>query len=612
MTPEPERRGFPSPFDVRIPQACEGWQEMYAYHTLFGEERRAFDEGRFWFRDALHCPEPLCPFDSVWFDDAVAASNQMNARVFVVPPSLGTEYRILNGYVYVSANDVTDGDELARRAAVFARRGGHYYRDWDELYERWVEKVEDATRALEALVVPDLPHLEDETVVTEAHGVGSAYRLLVAYDRLLEGLDRVMQYHFELLNLGYAAYLVFFELCHWAFPDITDQTNARMVSGIDLLVLRPDEELKRLARLAVEHGVGAAVERAVDEPSLRAALAGSEPGALWLADFDATKDPWFRFSNGTGLYHHHRSWVDDTRLPIAAIGSYIRRLEAGEEISRPHEAVLAERERITDGYRSLLPDDLRRRFDESLALARTVYPFIEDHNFYIEHRYFTLFWNKVREFGALLEQHDFLGVGEDVFYLRRDEVRAALEELRMHWSSGAGMARGSGYWPPIVERRRAIHQAMREWAPPPALGRAPDEITEPMTVMLWGITTARVRQWLSSEEGIDRRTRTLAGAAGSPGFAEGRARVVIDSDQLDELEDGEILVAPATSPSWTPVFGRIAAAVLDSGGIMSHAAIVAREYGLPAVIGTGTGTTRIRTGDLLRVDADAGVVRILD
>ena len=95
-------------------------------------------------------------------------------------------------------------------------------------------------------------------------------------------------------------------------------------------------------------------------------------------------------------------------------------------------------------------------------------------------------------------------------------------------------------------------------------------------------------------------------------MAEGLARVLLRVDQLGELEDGEILVAPVTSPSWTPVFHRIAGAVLDTGGIMCHAAIVAREYRLPAVVGTGTGTKRIRSGDRLRVDATTGVVTILE
>ena len=608
---ETERGGFPSPFEVQIPRACEGWEEMYPYHVLFSEDRGSFDEERFWFHDALHGPEAVHPFDFVWWDYAITALNQASSRLFVVPPSLGSEYRVLNGYVYVSANSVTDEATLARRAELFERRGGYYYRHWDELYARWVEKIEGTIRELELLEVPELPEYEDEAVVTEARGLGSSHQLLVAYDRLLDGLDRVLQYHFELVNLGYGAYLVFHELCRQAFPDISEQTVAKMVSAIDLLVLRPDEELKRLARLAVELGVAGAVEGGADEQALRAALVGSEAGARWLADFDETKNPWFCFSNGNGLYHQHRSWIDDTRLPLAAIGTYIRRLEAGEDISRPYAAVLAERERITGEYRSLLTDEMRQPFDESLALARTVYPFIEDHNFYIEHRYFTLFWNTVRKFGARLAGECFLADQEDVFYLRHDEVREALEELRLHWSSGgAGVARGPRYWPPLVERRKAIYEAMREWSPPPAFGQVPETITDPITLMLWGITDERVQDWLSFANDAD--GKTLTGLAGSPGVAEGPARVILRADQLSELQQGEVLVAPSTSPSWTPIFGTIAAAVLDSGGSMCHAAIVAREYGLPAVVGTGRATKQIKTGDRLHVDANSGLVTILD
>ena len=95
-------------------------------------------------------------------------------------------------------------------------------------------------------------------------------------------------------------------------------------------------------------------------------------------------------------------------------------------------------------------------------------------------------------------------------------------------------------------------------------------------------------------------------------MAEGRARLIFGPDELGEIREGDILVAPSTSTSWTPVFGKIAAAVLDVGGIMSHAAIVAREYSLPAVVGTGTATKRIKTGDRIRVDAGTGIVTILD
>ena len=99
--------------------------------------------------------------------------------------------------------------------------------------------------------------------------------------------------------------------------------------------------------------------------------------------------------------------------------------------------------------------------------------------------------------------------------------------------------------------------------------------------------------------------------AASPGTVEGRARVLRSADDLGLIEQGEILVAPVTAPSWAPVFGKIRATVTDIGGMMSHAAIVCREYGLPAVTGTGNATTSIKTGQMLRVDGSTGEVTIL-
>ena len=442
-------------------------------------------------------------------------------------------------------------------------------------------------------------------------GLGSGYALVVAYNRLLESMHRIWQHHFEFLNLGYGAYFAFYELCRQLFPDITLQTIAKMVTGIDVLVLRPDEELRRLARLALELGVAEAVREATGEVDLRAALAGSDAGSRWLADYGETKQPWFNFSSGNAAwYHHHRSWNDDPALPIATIGDYIGRLEAGDDISRPRDALIAERERITRDYRSLAESESLALFDQTLALARTVFPFVENHNFYIDHWYFTVFWNKVRAFGALLCRHGFLTDQEDIFYLRCDDVRSALDELRRDWSTaGAGAPRGPDHWPATVERRKVMYAALCSCPSPPALGAAPASITEPAVVMLWGLTSERVQEWLSSSRDAD--AATLRGVPGSPGVAEGRARVILRPDQLCELQQGEILVASCTSTSWTPVFGTIAAAVLDTGGIMSHAAIVAREYGLPAVVGTGTATKRIKTGDRLRVDADTGVISFL-
>jgi pyruvate,water dikinase len=168
--------------------------------------------------------------------------------------------------------------------------------------------------------------------------------------------------------------------------------------------------------------------------------------------------------------------------------------------------------------------------------------------------------------------------------------------------------RGPLYWKREVPRRKAIVEALRAWTPPKALGNPPEVVTEPFTIMLWGITTDSVNRWLGASAGGD---GDLKGFAASPGVVEGKVRVVMSADEIGSLEEGEILVAPITAPSWAPVFNKVGAAVTDIGGMMSHAAIVCREYGLPAVTGTAFGTTNLKTGQRVRVDGTNGTVTVL-
>jgi len=100
----------------------------------------------------------------------------------------------------------------------------------------------------------------------------------------------------------------------------------------------------------------------------------------------------------------------------------------------------------------------------------------------------------------------------------------------------------------------------------------------------------------------------LTGTAGSSGIAEGTARIIRNSSEFDKLQHNDILIAPYTNPSWTPLFERALGIVVDTGGAMSHAAIVAREYGIPAVMGTVDGTTKIKDGDKIRIDGTSGSV----
>ena len=266
---------------------------------------------------------------------------------------------------------------------------------------------------------------------------------------------------------------------------------------------------------------------------------------------------------------------------------------------------------MTAQYRELIPEDGRQAFDDALGLSRTVvFPYVENHNFYIEHWYMTEFWRKMRELGALFVRFGFFGEVDDLFFLRRhrDRRRGRRPAVRLVLRRRAVRAR-----PLAADRRRAPpdpRRAAGATRPPPALGPAPEAIVEPMTIMLWGITDEQVEKWLAARSsGGDHGSRASPDRPASPRDRPGSC---MTPDELDELRDGEILVAPITAPSWTPVFARIRGAVSDIGGIMCHAAIVSREYGLPAVVGTGNATAAIRTGQRIRVDGNTGTVTILD
>ncbi len=601
-------RRFASPFEVGPPEGAEGWERLYPYYYLFSDARRDFEEGKFWFFDGMHNPEPVYPFDTIMTESWWVALNQFGTRVYVVPPALGMDQRIVNGYLYISPNSITDPDLIASRAELFSVRAGHYYENWGEIYDNWIAKAEDCIARLKALELPDLPELEPESAVFSHRGLTSSYDLLAAYNRLIENMQEMAYYHFEMLGLGYAAYLTFRDFCQRAFPGISDQTIAKMVAGIEILFFRPDDEVRELSRLAIELGVAAAIKENDDPDVALEEIAKAPQGRRWLDAFEQAKDPWFWYSTGPGYSHEHRAWMDDLSLPFNAMRGYIEKLEAGEDIARPLEHIREESERIFGEFRDLLAGDDVEAFTQMRDLAKTVYPFVENHNFYVEHWHHSIFWNRVREVGQILTNHAFLDDAEDVFLLHRFEIHDALYDLSTGWATGTP-ARGPSYWPAEVAIRKRIIERLREWAPPPALGVAPTEVTEPFTVMLFGITTDTVDKWLG---GSAENVTELHGIAASPGVVEGTARVITSVGELDQVETGEILVCPITAPSWAPVFSRIKGAVSDIGGIMSHAAIVSREYGLPAVVGTGFGTKRIKTGQRIRLDADNGVVTILE
>ena len=402
----------------------------------------------FWFMDGVHTPEVIEPWDATVLDFAITFLGQYTTRHYVIPPALGVDIRYLNGYMYLSPVGVTDPAEIEARVPEFAERAGYYFANWDTLYAAWMDKIKGVIDELEAIDFQPLPHREDMAVLTEGRGIGSgsadAQRVRPAGRADARSCGSTTSSSSTSATRPTSTSSASASSCG---PSIPDQAIAKMVAGIDVDLFRPDEELKKLAQLAVDLGVGdRSRARAADT---LAAHGADDEGKKWLGQWEAAKHPWFNFSAGTGFYHSDKIWAEYPDIPIGFIESYIAKLGRGESLARPIEAIEAERDRIVAEYSELIDDDEdRATFEGKLGLARTVFPYVENHNFYVEH------WGHRVRSGARCASSARCWPTQGFFGRRGrhlpappHEVPDAIFDYFHGWAVGVP-ARGPKYWRP--------------------------------------------------------------------------------------------------------------------------------------------------------------------
>jgi pyruvate,water dikinase len=191
----------------------------------------------------------------------------------------------------------------------------------------------------------------------------------------------------------------------------------------------------------------------------------------------------------------------------------------------------------------------------------------------------------LRELGRRLVSAGAIEAPDEVFWLTADEAASA----------AARLDRGEA----LIDHTAAIRARKAAW-------RAAQRATPPRMLPVRVFPGLRL-PWPSRARGA---AETLRGAAASPGRATAVARVIHGPEQFGHMHAGEVLVAPITTPAWTPLFAMASAIVTDIGGPLSHGSIVAREYGIPAVLGTATATRRIHSGDLVTVTEAGGAVHL--
>ena len=269
------------------------------------------------------------------------------------------------------------------------------------------------------------------------------------------------------------------------------------------------------------------------------------------------------------------TWHDERRLPLAVVRQYV--FQDLEELREREERTGRERAELEASVLAKLGGGGRRRqeFLRELDWARRFAAVMEDHNFYIEQLTSAVVRRGVMEIGRRMAAAGAIGSVDDLFHLTGEELASFLR-------GDSQDLRGE------VEARQAQWNLRCRMTPPPLLGASQGEATTPVTPDLG--------------EGV------IRGTPASAGTGRGRARIVRGTELVPMVEPGEVLVAVNAGPLWTPVFPVLGGLVLDAGVIFQHAASIAREYGVPAVIETKAATRWIREGQMVTVDGTQGLV----
>lgn len=503
-----------------------------------------------------------------WVADGMAAT-----RLRYEAPESGSRTLLINGWPYIARLPLAaTPEEFKARAERGAARLKSQGRDLGRLWaEEWLPEVQGHLAYWEDL---DLTQRLDRKQLAE---------ILTETDRRGR---RLWAIHFDIVMPMHETLKEFADLCGEIFPQDTDVQAEILTAGEETFSVATGAALDELvARVQHTPGIAAALEE--PWPTLQARLRLDPGGREFLAALTA-----FLHTYGKKLQGDlaSRSWIDDPTPVLSALRS--RRLEEGRSPTVQREGLLARR-RLAEArawtWLSGYPRPVHQEFCLLLDAARAAARISEDHNFYIDQQSIYQFQRVVNKAASDLVEAGQLQEVQDILYLTLPEVLDAVTHPHLDASR-------------LAQGRR---QDMDRWStqsPPRELGTKGGPIpAHPFT---------------SREQPADASTPASKvpgrhlGQPASPGRVTGVARVCRTLADVPALGAGEVLVARFISPSWVPWFSVASAIVTEIGGTLSHAAIVAREFQVPAVVGVPGVMDAVKTGDIVTVDGAQGYVEV--
>jgi pyruvate,water dikinase len=376
-------------------------------------------------------------------------------------------------------------------------------------------------------------------------------------------------------------------------PD--DPPALTFLLGFDSLPIRAEKSLFGLSRWVRAHPTLAAFLLSTPSDKLAARLSGSTPDHLAPDDWEGFAD---RFHQHLLLFGHAIYDLDfaspvpaDDPVPLLETLRRYLQGQGSDPFSRQG-AAAARREECEQRVQSRMHEPWRQIFLKLVGNAQKYAPLREDALSDVG-----LGWPEIRrmllELGSRLAASRWITQPTDIFWLVREEVSAGATAL----DRGAAIPPGLNGVSDRVRERRARWMAEKQVIPPPVL---------PRKARWAGMDIEKFSPAGVANPALD----TLKGTPGSPGVITAPACVLTGPEDFAKMQQGHILVAAITTPAWTPLFPLASGVVTDVGGLLSHSSIVAREYGIPAVLGTGTATRRIRNGMMITVDGNRGIVQL--
>ena len=559
----------------------------------FGVDWKEGEGDLFWILDDLHCPNPISPmfFDiGGWW----LTCDHMFRR-FGTPFASDWIAKNVNGYLYTAA---VPADPSAYGIA-------------SEYGSRYVPRVpEDGEYAgkIGAYLGAVLPHYawnfldwwrerlrpEMDRNFAYLDGQDRAGMNLVELAVLLEDAIDIHDRHWKIHWMLNFAQFTATQALNATIAEVKGEADPGLVGRLQSSTEdRNWDAVEDLWKMKEEVKDDEQLQRAFEADAasgILEALHGTERGRRFVSERLEPHQQEFGYKAIWAHEFQYRTWKEDPAPILEAVRGYIATDYDYPQAIRSVEDDLeaAKRELMDDVPEGEGRDELQSALDLSLRMN----PLTPDHHFYIDQGTNARVRLVLISIGEKLVEANLLDDPEDVVFLRYNELRVLMFD-----PDGIDARE-------IVSDRRDEQEDAYDLRPPEWLGTATQQALDFPYNALWGFPEKFYKE--PSE-----KTDEVVGLGASAGVIEGTARVVTSIEESDQVEEGDILVCRMTNPAWVVLFTKVSALVTDAGGTVSHPAVVSREFGIPAVVGTSDATRKIKTGDHVRVNGSSGVVEIL-